>query len=63
MILVEGNAKRKLCCQAMASNGGKTTAGHEVTCKASDCMAWRVKKDRLAEKILGGYCGLAGKPE
>ena len=67
MLLTEGKTKEKYCY-----TGGDDFPPSNLTCIASQCMAWRweeeskwVEKDSLTLNPTSewiGYCGLAGKP-
>ncbi len=58
-VYTEEEAKKKICCIA-------DTPTDLVTCCASECMAWRYIEtfdpETLTQKMVAGYCGLAGKP-
>lgn len=69
--MTEEEAKKKWCPFARLGEVGATYnrcgfhAG--LNCIASDCMAWVFEYSKPTGtthggKIIGGYCGLAGKP-
>ena len=64
-VYTEEEAKKKMCCQAIHMLGMSPV----VNCMAGSCMAWRDAIElssnsemRLVTTVIGGYCGLAGKP-
>ncbi len=72
MIVTEEAAEMKWCPFTRSGmHGTNTSAGLNrpadfipgtVNCIGSACMAWRWLTDD-ENQIVGGYCGLAGKPE
>jgi hypothetical protein len=64
-VYTEEDAKKKVCPQAIYMLGMKPL----INCMGGGCMAWRDVMEYTNDKdmtlittVIGGYCGLGGKP-